>query len=303
MTPPRPAGLPIDPAMHAAALAAPGFLDDAEGLRLYALARDHAHLGPIVEIGSYCGKSTIVLASAARGVGPHVRVHAIDPHQGVVSIQDGPDAVRVEADTFDRFRHNIAAAGVDGVIEPIRLRSYEVDWRGPISFLFIDGLHDYASVARDFSHFEPHLPAGAYVGFHDCNDTYPGVKLFVAGLAGSGAYEEVERAGSLVVLHKVAGQTSAAGPGDAAAVARLRVSRLEQGISFLMREIAARDRVVQQRDEGIEWLRGVIRDQELTIAELEKGVAWLRKELEDRERVIDSLRGQSALPIRSPTGD
>jgi len=254
-----------------------------------AVAETDAHA--VVEIGSYCGKSTIVLAGAARSAGPHVRVHAIDPHQGVVSVQDGPEAVRVEADTFDRFRHNIAAAGVDGVIEPIRLRSCEVDWRAPISFLFIDGLHDYASVARDFYHFEPHLPAGAYVGFHDCDDTYPGVKLFVAGLAGSDAYREVERAGSLVVFRKVAGPTTAAGPGDAASIARLRVNQLEQGISFLMREIAARDRVVQQRDEGIEWLRGVIRDQEMTIAELEKGIAWLRKEIENRERIIESLRG------------
>ena len=70
----------------------------------------------------------------------------------------------------------------------------------------------------------------------------------------------------------------------------LRLRQQERGISFLMGQLAARDRVIHERDEGIEWLRRVVRDKEMTIAELEKGVAWLRKEIEAREALIEALR-------------
>jgi len=242
--------------------------------------------GTVVEIGSYCGKSTIVIASAARTANASARVYAVDPHQGVVGAEDELDGVAVVPSTFERFQRNITAAGVAEMIEPIRLHSYEVPWQSPIAFLFIDGLHSYSSVARDFFHFERHLLDGAYVAFHDCDDSYPGVRTFVDGLAGSGCYEAVSRARSLVVLRKLEAASSMA--------ATLRLRQQERGLAFLMDQLAARDRVIHERDEGIEWLRQVVRDKELTIAELEKGVAWLRKEIEDREALIEALRQPSA---------
>jgi glycosyltransferase involved in cell wall biosynthesis len=262
-----------------------GWLRDEEAELLIAGARRAVteHATPtVVEIGSFCGKSTIVLASAARAANPNARVYAIDPHQGVEGTEDGLDGLRVGPPTFERFQRNITAAGLAEMIEPIRLYSSEVDWRSPIAFLFIDGLHGYTSVARDFFHFERHLPEGAYVAFHDCNDTYPGVRTFVEGLAGSGCYEEVNRAGSLVVLRKLDAAISM--------TLSLRLRQQERGIAFLMAQLAARDRVIHERDDGIEWLRNVVRDKDVTIAELEKGVAWLRKEIEAREALIDSLR-------------
>lgn len=250
----------------------------------------------VVEIGSFCGKSTIVLASAARTANPCARVYAIDPHQGELGAEDGPEGIRVVLPTFEQFQRNVSTAGVAEAVEPIRLRSYEVRWRSPIAFLFIDGLHDYSSVARDFFHFEPHLPNGAYVAFHDCDASYPGVKAFVAGLAGSGCYAEVGLVGSLVMLQKVGSPANFAelqGPAGTMALS-LRMCQQEKGISHLLSELAARDRTIRVRDEGIEWLRGVVRDKEMTIAELEKGVAWLRKEIEDREIVIEALRREAA---------
>jgi hypothetical protein len=236
----------------------------------------------VVEIGSFCGKSTIVLASAARTAHASARVYAIDPHQGVVGAEDGLEGVRVGPPTFERFQRNVTDAGLAEMIEPIRLPSYEVPWSSPIAFLFIDGLHGYSSVARDFFHFERHLPDGAYVAFHDCDDTYPAVRMFVEGLAGSGCYEAVSRAGSLVVLRKLVAADSLA--------LSLRLRQQERGLSFLMDQLGARERVIRERDEGIDWLLKVVRDKEMTIAELEKGVAWLRKEIEAREALIDSLR-------------
>ncbi len=265
-----------------------GWLRDEEAKLLIAGARralKELDVPTVVEIGSFCGKSTIVLASAARTANPDARVYAVDPHQGVVGAEDVLDGVSVAPPTFERFQRNITAAELTGVVEPIRLHSCDVSWHSPIAFLFIDGLHDYVSVARDFFHFERHLLEGAYVAFHDCDDTYPAVRTFVDGLASSGCYEEVNRAESLVMLRKLA---------NFADGTALRLSQLERGISFLMGQLAARDRVIDERDEGIEWLRKVVRDKEMTIAELEKGVAWLRKEIETREALIETLRLASA---------
>ena len=54
----------------AAAEAAPGFMPADEGLALYELADRAAALGPLLEVGTYCGKSTIYLAAAARRTAP-----------------------------------------------------------------------------------------------------------------------------------------------------------------------------------------------------------------------------------------
>jgi Methyltransferase domain len=246
----------------------------------------------VVEVGSYCGKSTIVLAGAAKTVNDSSRVYAIDPHEGRVGSEGTADGLRTELPTFERFCRNVSAVGLSERVVPIRCRSYEVEWHLPIGLLFIDGLHDYLSVARDFYHFEPYLADGAYVAFHDCDDSHPGVGTFVAGLVASGCYEQVERAASLIVFHRVesrAHEPRSSDPNGWNAM-NLRLSRQEKGIAFLMGELALRNRTIQERDEGIEWLRSVVRDKESTIAGLENGVGWLRKEIAERDVLISALR-------------
>ena len=56
----------MDETSLALARACKGFLDEEEGLRLHALAREHAALGPVLEIGSYCGKSAVYLGTGAK---------------------------------------------------------------------------------------------------------------------------------------------------------------------------------------------------------------------------------------------
>ncbi len=163
----------------------------------------------VVEVGSYCGRSTIVLAEAARAADPQGRVFAIDPHEGVVGALD--QGLHHEAPTFDRFRRNVEEAGLSAVVEPIRAASHEVPWERPVGLLFIDGLHDYPSVAADFHHFEAHVLPGGYVAFHDYADYYPGVQTFVDELLANGTYRLVGRAGSLVVVRKDAPAPAADG--------------------------------------------------------------------------------------------
>jgi hypothetical protein len=246
----------------------------------------------IVEVGSYCGKSTIVIAGAVKASNPAARVYAIDPHEGEVGAHDTLEGVRREGSTFERFQANVAAAGAADVVVAIRQRSYDVSWTDPIAFLLVDGLHDYENVARDFRHFEPFLGERAFVAFHDCDDNYPGVRAFVAGLTGEPGYEEVGRASHLIVFRKRATSSGTGGaePADPANALRVRVAQQQKGIAFLLGEIAAREKTIEEREAGIEWLRSVVRDKEATIAELEKGVEWLRKEVRERDSRIVALQ-------------
>jgi hypothetical protein len=128
-------------------------------------------------------------------------VYAVDPHEGTVGCADGN--LYQGGPTLQRFEHNIAKAGLVGTVQVIQRRSTEVDWRESISFLYLDGLHDYASVRGDVAHFGPWLRQGAYVGFHDYADYYPGVKAVVDELLGTHACALVERVQSLAVLQLV----------------------------------------------------------------------------------------------------
>ena len=73
---------------------------------------------------------------------------------------------------------------------------------GPIDLLVIDHLHDYASVAADFSEFQGQLVEGGLIAFHDYRDSFPGVVAFVDDLLATEVYTAVQRVETLVVLRK-----------------------------------------------------------------------------------------------------
>src|SRR5262245_48109407 len=104
-----------------------------------ALHDSNGEAGLIVEVGSWCGRSTIIVASVAQLLGGHV--WAIDPHEGEVGAADS--GVQQTGSTAQRFQHNIQAAGLTDVVTPVVLRSYQVRWDSRIALLLIDGLHDY----------------------------------------------------------------------------------------------------------------------------------------------------------------
>lgn len=212
----------------------PGWLEDDEADLLIAAASEACRALPdvkaIVEVGSYCGRSTVALGSVVQALDPEGAVYAIDPHEGEVGAV-GLDA-RQTAPTFQRFRRTIARAGLGDVVHPIRQRSYEVVWDAPIRLLLVDGLHDYENVARDLRHFEAHLAPGGLVAFHDYADYYPGVQRFVDEVVAGGGYRWVGRARSLAVLQRVpeadrpvdAAQRDAAASGAPRAVPRASAS-------------------------------------------------------------------------------
>ncbi len=152
----------------------------------------------LVEIGSYKGKSTVILGSVVRALFPDSKVYAIDPHMGIVGAE-GQD-LRVLESSLQMFNYNIEKEGLNDVVELIKECSFNVNWDKPISLLFIDGLHDYVNVSRDFNHFSKYLRIGGYIIFHDYAEYYPGVMKFVNELLKNRSYEKVYHLKSMFVV-------------------------------------------------------------------------------------------------------
>jgi predicted O-methyltransferase YrrM len=178
---------------------------EADLLAAAAAAALRSRPGPhhLVEVGSYCGRSTVVLGGVVRAIGgPDDRVFAIDPHEGTVGAA-GAGLFSGEP-TLDRFRRTVSAAGLDGIVEEVVARAEDVTLDLPLSLLFVDGLHDYASVCGDITQFQGRLMPGGLLACHDCVDYYPGVRQAVDDLVATGAYEPLQQVESLAVLRKLA---------------------------------------------------------------------------------------------------
>ena len=104
--------------------------------------------------------------------------------------------------SYEKFRQNIKEAGLTEHVAIIRDHSCNIRWEQPVLLLFIDGLHDYANVSRDFYHFANRVSNGGYVAFHDYADYYPGVKKWVDELLKTKNYLKINNVGSLVILQK-----------------------------------------------------------------------------------------------------
>jgi Methyltransferase domain len=180
-----------------------GWLEESEAnLLIGATERALADLSAsraIVEVGSYCGRATVVLASVVKALRRDTKIWSIDPHDGKVGTVD--QVFNVEP-SFEKLRRNLVTAGVADVVEVLRARGPDVPWRESICLLLIDGLHDYVSAALDFFHFEPWLSVGGYVGFHDYADYFPGVVTLVDELLEARRFGNVCKAGSMIILQK-----------------------------------------------------------------------------------------------------
>jgi len=152
-----------------------GFLDEEEGLRLFELASEACSLGPCLEIGSFCGKSTVYLGVACKIKGK--TLFSIDHHQGSEEQQPGQpyfDADLIDSksgliDSFPYFRAIIRKAGLDEVVVPMVTKSQVAarDWATPLGLVFIDGGHSYETVITDYKCWYPHLILGGFLVLHD----------------------------------------------------------------------------------------------------------------------------------------
>jgi predicted O-methyltransferase YrrM len=157
----------------------PGFLAENELRFLGALAACTPAQGAIVEIGSFKGKSTVMLASVAARYGLG-QVVAIDPHAGLSYL--GPVPPGYEDPTFNEFLASLKSGGVEQNVEVRRAFSRDVaaEWNRPIRLLWIDGDHSYRGCKEDFDLFSPYLSEGAVIALHDSLNAFEGpIRVFV----------------------------------------------------------------------------------------------------------------------------
>jgi MMP 1-O-methyltransferase len=210
----RSPGAALPDQIRVAAEAARGFMPPDEGLALFETAAAYAAVGPIAEIGTYCGKSTIYLAAAARAAGQ--RVITVDHHHGSEENQPGweyhdtelVDPATGRLDTLPHFRASLAASGLEEQVIAIVGTSAAVAslWRAPLGMLFIDGGHTDAAAVADYEGWVPHLAVGGALAIHDVfPDPADGgqapYRIF-ARAAACGAFAQVRVQGSLRVLER-----------------------------------------------------------------------------------------------------
>ena len=206
----------IDAELRRHALAATGFMPPDEGDALYeaamSLSRDRAAM-PIVEIGSYCGRSTIWLGAAAREL--ETVVFAVDHHRGSEENQAGwewhdttlvdPETGRL--DTLPHFRRTIHTAGLDDVVIAVVGESPIVAkrWTTPVGLLFIDGGHGVEPARADYAGWTPHVARGGLLAIHDVfpdpadGGRPPYEDIYLPAIE-SGLFTEVRAVGSLRIL-------------------------------------------------------------------------------------------------------
>jgi predicted O-methyltransferase YrrM len=219
-----------DPALHdprtkaviGAARQTRGFMPDDEGeaLLLAALRAGRAAPGgarpaTFVEIGAWCGKSSLYLGAAAEATGSVL--FSVDHHRGSEENQPGweyhepdlvdPDQGRI--DTLLQWRRAVSAAGLEGSVVGVVGDSPTVAerWSHPLAFCFIDGGHGEEPAWADFRGWAPKVALGGWLAIHDvfpdpADGGRPPYELFCAAVD-SGEFTEDGACGSLRVLRRV----------------------------------------------------------------------------------------------------
>jgi predicted O-methyltransferase YrrM len=192
-----------------------GFLADDEAEALYQHALQESGKGPVLEIGSYCGKSTIYLGLACRQ--NNSTVFALDHHRGSEEHQAGEffhdpelfDAGEGVVDTFREVRRNIDAAGLNETVVPLVAGSEAAarHWQTPLAMVFIDGGHSLDAALTDYRCWTAHLARGGILAIHDLfDDAHKGGQAPYAiyrMARASGLFDDLGRVNSLGLLRRL----------------------------------------------------------------------------------------------------
>ena len=192
-----------------------GFLDHDEGICLYNHALSSSKKGPILEIGSYCGKSTIYLATAAKEY--NCSVYSVDHHTGSEENQVGWEYHDIELfdeetgkiNSFPEFMRNLRKADLLDTVIPIVSDSSFVsrDWKIPLSMVFIDGGHTMEAAFNDFNNWKDKIIKGGILAIHDVfpnpdDGGRPPFEIYRKALSEKN-FKEVEAVKSLRILEKL----------------------------------------------------------------------------------------------------
>jgi len=208
--------VPLSPELAQVVSVTKGFMPDVEAAALYDAAVS-AEPGVWLEIGTYCGKSTVVLGGAAREVG--ATVVTVDHHRGSEENQAGwewhdealvdPDAGQL--DTLPSLRQTLRLAQLEDVVNPVVASTQSVGswWSTPVQFLFLDGNHTEEVAQHDYQAFARHVVDGGILAVHDVfpNPADGGQPPWhvVQRAVDSGAFAQISVTDSLRVLRRVDG--------------------------------------------------------------------------------------------------
>ena len=192
-----------------------GFIDHNEGVCLYNHALKSSKKGPILEIGSYCGKSTIYLATAAKEY--NGCVYSVDHHTGSEENQVGWEYHDIELfdeetgriNSFPEFMRNLRKANLLDTVVPVVSDSSLVSryWKIPLSMVFIDGGHTMEAALNDFNNWKDKIIKGGILAIHDVfpnpdDGGRPPYEIYRKALSEEN-FKEVEAVKSLRVLEKL----------------------------------------------------------------------------------------------------
>jgi hypothetical protein len=198
---PPPPPRPFD-AVFASLADVRGWMSEAQARRLWDRARV---LGPgdqVVEIGSFHGRSMIVLASAAP---EGVRLVAIDPHGGN---DRGPQEIRGYVDEaqgdFEQFHANLRRAGVESRVTHLRSFSSDAlaDVGGEIQLLYIDGAHRYRPALADLRAWGNRVGDGGTMLVHDSFSSVGVTLALVSSTFFGRSFRYVGRSGSMTEFRR-----------------------------------------------------------------------------------------------------
>ncbi len=179
------------------------------------------HSATLVEVGAWCGKSTVYLGAAAQATG--AALFSIDHHHGSEENQPGwehhddevvdPRTGRI--DTLPFWRRTIEDAELGGCVVGVVGDSGVIaaHWQTPLDFCFIDGGHGAEPAWADLRGWAPHVAVGRWLAIHDvfpdpADGGRPPYELWCAALE-SGEFVEDGECGSLRVLRRVVPPTEA----------------------------------------------------------------------------------------------
>ena len=192
-----------------------GFIDHNEGICLYNYALNSSKKGPILEIGSYCGKSTIYIATAAKKYSGCV--YSVDHHTGSEENQVGWEYHDIELfdeetgriNSFPEFMRNLRKANLLDTVVPIVSDSSLVSryWKIPLSMVFIDGGHTMEAAFNDFNNWKDKIIKGGILAIHDVfpnpgDGGRPPFEIYRKALSEKN-FKEIEAVKSLRVLEKL----------------------------------------------------------------------------------------------------
>ncbi len=159
----------------AVARAAKGFMPEGEGHALHAAGLLGGVVGPLLEIGSYCGKSAVYLGAAARDAG--TVLFTVDHHHGSEENQAGwehhdPEVVDARTgrmDTLPFLRRTLEDAGLEDDVVAVVGHSTTVarHWSTPLGLLFIDGGHAEDVAMADYAAWAGFVARGGLLAIHD----------------------------------------------------------------------------------------------------------------------------------------